>query len=101
MINTGNRHIYKKIKNLDLHELIKLQKEFENNPVIGYLNIKHFDSKIGVLRDICGKLTIDAFCIDKTKSDSSCPYPQLKFSGYQFHRSENTETDMVVVKVCF
>ena len=41
-INTGNRHIDQKNRNLDLHDLIKLRREFENNPVTGYLNIKPF-----------------------------------------------------------
>ena len=30
-INTGNRHIDQKTRNLDLHDLIKLRKKFEKN----------------------------------------------------------------------
>ena len=67
-----------------LHNLIKLRKEFENNPVIGYLNINHLDSKIEDPRDICSKSPIDILCIDETKLDSSYPDPQFKISSYQY-----------------
>ena len=33
-INPGNKYKDQKIRNSDLHSLIKLRKEFENNPAI-------------------------------------------------------------------
>ena len=52
-------------------DVIKLQKAFKNNPVIGYVNINHLGSKIDDLRDVCSKSSIVVLCIDKTKLDSS------------------------------
>ena len=72
-----NRHIDQKNRNLDLQDLIKLRKEFENNPAIGYLNINHLRSKTDDLRDICSKSPIDVLCIDETKSGSYYPDSQL------------------------
>ena len=78
-----NRHIDQKNRNLDLQDLIKLRKEFENNPLIGYLNINRLRSKTDDLRDICSKSPIDVLCIDETKSGSYYPDSQLKISDYQ------------------
>ena len=54
------------------------------NPVIDYLNLNHFGSKIDDVRDTWRKLPIVVKCIDETKSDSSYHDPQLKISGYQY-----------------
>ena len=83
-------------RNVDLHDLIKLRKEFGNNPVIGYIN--NLDSKIDDLRDIYRKSPNDVLCIAETKLDSFCTDPQLKILGYRIHRTAKAETNMVVVK---
>ena len=56
-------------------DLVKLRKDYENNPIVGYLNINHLFSKIDHLRKICSKSPIDILCIDEIKLDSS--YTQM------------------------
>ena len=43
--------INRKDSNFDLHDLIKLRKDYENNNI----NINHLSSKIDYLREICSK----------------------------------------------
>ena len=54
-LETQSKHINRKDSNFDLHDLVKLQKDYEDNPIIGYLNINHLSSKIDYLREICNK----------------------------------------------
>ena len=63
---------------------MKLRKDYENNPIIGYLDINHLSSKIDYLREICSKSPIDILCIDETKLDSSYPDAQFEIPGYQY-----------------
>ena len=53
------------------------------NPVIGYLNINHFENKIN-FREICHQAPIDIICVDETKLDSSYPDPHFHIDAYQF-----------------
>ena len=52
-LETQSKHINRRGSNFDLHDLAKLQKDYENNPVIGYLDINHLSNKIDYLREIC------------------------------------------------
>ena len=45
-LDTQSKHINRKGSNFDLHDLVKLRKDYENNPVIGYLNINHLLVKL-------------------------------------------------------
>ena len=40
-LETQSKQINQKGCNFDLHHLIKLQKDYENNLIIGFLNINH------------------------------------------------------------
>ena len=77
-----SKHINRKDSNFDLHDLVKLRKDYENNSIIGYLDIKHLSSKTDYLRDICSRSSIDILCIDETKLYSSYPDAQFEISGY-------------------
>ena len=35
-LETQSKHINQKNSNFDLHDLVKLRKDYENNPIIGY-----------------------------------------------------------------
>ena len=54
------------------------------NPMIGYLNINHFENKVINFREICHQAPIDIICVDETKLDSSYPDSQFHIDGYQF-----------------
>ena len=64
-LETQSKHINRKGSNFDLHDLIKLRKDYESNPIIGYLNTNHLSSKIDYLEEICSKSPIDILCIDE------------------------------------
>ena len=83
-LETRSKHINRKGSNFDLHKLLKLRKDYENNPIIGYLNINHLSSKIDYLREICSKSPIDVLCIVETKLDSSYTDAQFEIPGYQY-----------------
>ena len=68
----------------DVSGLIKLRKDYINNPSIGYLNTNSLSEKITYLREICLKTSIDILCVDETKLDSSYPNAQFHIDGYQF-----------------
>ena len=57
----------------DVSGLVKLRKDYINNPSIGYLNINSLSEKVIYLREICRKTSINILCVDETKLDS--PYP--------------------------
>ena len=84
VIETQSKHKNRKGSNFDLHDLVNLRKDYENNPIIGYRNINHLSSKTDYLREICSKSTIDILCIDETKLDSSYPDAQFEIPGYQY-----------------
>ena len=69
---------------LDLDGLNRLSKEYQNNPVIGYLNINSLRNKINDLIKICKKAQIHVLCIDETKLDKSLPDAQFHIEGYQY-----------------
>ena len=97
-INARYKHTVK--INLDLHNLTEFRKEFENNPAIGYLNIKHLGSQTDSVRNICCKSPIDVLCTDKTKPDSSHSDLQLKILGYQYSpycKDQNKYKDVKIV----
>ena len=81
-LETQGKHINRKGSIFDLHYLVKLLKDYENNPVIGYLGINHLSNKIDYLREICSKSPIDILRIDETKLDSSYSDAQLEMPGY-------------------
>ena len=68
---------------MNLRNLIKLQKEFQKNSLIGFLNTKRLCSKTDDLRDICGKSPIDFLWFDEIELASSYPHLQLKILSYQ------------------
>ena len=68
----------------DVSGLVKLRKDYINNPSIRYLNITNLSEKIIYLREICLKTSIDILCVDETKLDSSYPNAQFHINGYQF-----------------
>ena len=68
----------------DVSGLVKIRKDFINNPSIGYLNINSLSERITYLREICLKTSIDILCVDETKLDSSYPNAQFHIDGYQF-----------------
>ena len=67
-----------------MEELIDLRKLYNNNPIIGYLNINSLRNKITQFREVCGKAPIDLLCIDETKLDASFPDAQSHIEGYQY-----------------
>ena len=82
-LETQSKQINLKDNNFDLHDLVKLRKDYENNLIIGYLNINHLSSKIDYLREIYIKSPIDILSIDETKLDSSHQDAQFEIPGYQ------------------
>ena len=68
----------------DVSGLVKLRKDYINNPSIGYLNINSRSEEIISLREICLKTSIDILCVDEMKLDSSYPNAQFHIDGYQF-----------------
>ena len=63
-LETQSKHINWKDNNFDLHDLVKLRKDYENNLIKSYLNINHLSSKTDYLREICSKSPIDILGID-------------------------------------
>ena len=97
-LETQSKHINRKDSNFDLHDLVKLSKDYENNPIIN-----HLSSKIDYLREICSKSRIDVLCIDETKLDSSYPHAQFEIPGYQYppyrrHRNKNGGVKIVFIR---
>ena len=45
-LETQSKQINWKGSNFDLHDLMNLRKDYENNPIIVYLNISHLSSKL-------------------------------------------------------
>ena len=68
----------------DVTELLRLRNTYLKNPMIGYLNINHFENKVINFREICHQAPIDIICFDETKLNSSCPDSQFHIDGYQF-----------------
>ena len=66
----------------DVSGLVKLRKDYINNPSIGYLNINSLSEKIICLREICLKTSIDILCVDEMKLDSSYSNAQFHIDGY-------------------
>ena len=54
----------------DVTELSGLRNTYLKNPMIGYLNINHFENKVINLREICHQAPIDIICVEETKLDS-------------------------------
>ena len=97
-LETQSKNINWKDSNFDFHELVKLRKGHESNPVIDYLNINHLSSKIDYLREICSKTSIDILCIDETKLDSSYPDAQFEISSFNTTDIVKKETKMEAAK---
>ena len=71
----------------DVTELSRLRNKYLKNPMIGYLNINHFENKVINFREICHQAPIDIICVDETELDS-----QFHIDGYQlphFHKDRN------------
>ena len=62
----------------------RLSKEYQNNPIIGYLNVNSLRNKINDLRKIYRKTQIHVLCIDETKLDESFPDAQFHTKGYRY-----------------
>ena len=83
--------------------MINLRKAYQNNPLIGYININSLREKIVSLREVLSKAPIDILCVDETKLDASFPDHQFKISGYQFpplRRDRNSKGGGKIVFVC-
>ena len=70
----------------DIDGLINFRKAFQNNPLIGYININSLREKIVSLREVLSKASIDILCIDETKLDASFPDHQFKVSVINSHQ---------------
>ena len=82
----------------DVSGLVKLRKDYINNPIIGYLNIISLSQKIVCLREICLKTSIDILCDDETKLDFFYHNAQFHIDGYQFppfRKDRNNDRKMV------
>ena len=75
-------------------ELSRLRNTYLKNPMIGYLNINHFETKVINFREICHQAPRDIICIDETKLYSSYPDSQFHIDGYQFLLFAKIETNM-------
>ena len=64
--------------------MINLRKAYQNNPLIGYINVDSLREKIIILRELLSKAPIDILCVDETKLHASFPHHQFKVSEYQF-----------------
>ena len=64
--------------------MLNLRKAYQNNPLIGYININSLREKIVSLREVLSKASIDILRVYETKLDASFPEHQFKISGYQF-----------------
>ena len=64
--------------------LKNLRKAYQNNPLIGYININSLREKILSLRQVLSKVPIDILFVDETKLDVSFLDHQFKIPGYQF-----------------
>ena len=91
----------------DATEPSRLRNTYLKNPMIGYLNINHFENKVINFREICHQAPIDIICVDETKLDSS--YPDSPFhsvrEGFIAKRRANlegntSETICIEVTIC-
>ena len=64
--------------------MINLRKAYQNNPLIGYININSLREKIVSLREVLSKAPIDILRVDEIKVDAGYPDHQFKISGYRF-----------------
>ena len=68
--------------------MLNLRKAYQNNPLIGYININSLREKIISLREVLSKASIYIYIyilfVDETKLDASFPDHHFKISGYQF-----------------
>ena len=64
--------------------MLNLRKAYQNNPLIGYININSLREKIVSLREVLSKASIDILYVDERKLDAGFPDQQFKISGYQF-----------------
>ena len=99
-LETQSKHINWKDSNFDLHNLVKLRKDYESNPIISYLNTNHLSSKIDCLGEIYNKSPIDILCIDEAKLDSSYQDAQFEIPGYQrppYRKDRNKNGDGKIV----
>ena len=68
----------------DVTELSRLRNTYLKNPMIGYLDINHFENKVINFAEIYRQAPKDIICVDETKLDSSYPDSQFLRDGYQF-----------------
>ena len=57
----------------NIGSLINLRKDYQNNPLIWYINVNFLREKIISLREVLSKAPINILCVDKTKLDASFP----------------------------
>ena len=83
--------------------MINLRKAYQDNPLIGYININSLREKIVSVREVLSKTPIDILCVDEAKLDASFPYHQFKISAYQFpplRRDRNSKGGGEIVFIC-
>ena len=66
----------------DISGLVKLRKDYTNNPSIGFLNINNLSEKIIYLREICLKTPVDILCVDIKTSSTNLLLHQVKLQIY-------------------
>ena len=66
---------------------MNLRKAYQNNPLIGYININFLREKIVSLRSII-ESSHRILCVDETKLDTSFRDHQFKISGINSHHLE-------------
>ena len=66
----------------DISGLVKLRKDYTNNPSIGFLNINNLSEKIIYLREIYFKTPVDILCVDIKTSSTNLLLHQVKLQIY-------------------
>ena len=65
-----------------MEKLYKIRQDFENNVILGYLNVNSIRNKHNDLFSLVGN-NFDILCIAETKIDSSFPKRQFEVKGYK------------------
>ena len=85
---------------LDLDGLNSLNKELQNNLIIGDLNINSLRNKINDLKKNFRKTQIHVLCIDESKLYELSPNVQFHIDGYKIWLLKKIPIKMVVEKLC-
>ena len=52
----------------DVTKFSRLRNTYLRNPLIGYLNINHFENKVINFREICHQVPTYIICVDETET---------------------------------